>query len=140
MEQRKKASKSFICGIFLGVTIATLMYASHIMINRYTHASVSGGWVISSEYTAKTDDWQIRSFDFHSAYPFKEKIVDIEYRNGKTITLTYDLVKPFELGSRTIVIYDFPEIGDVYFTHSEQPLMYITGNNPVLDGEYFYAG
>lgn len=140
MEQRKKVSKTFICGIVLGVIIATLMYASRIMINRYTHASVSGGWVISSEYTAKTEDWQIRSFDFHSAIPFKEKTVDIEFRNGETITLTYDLVKPFELGSRTIVIYDFPEIGNVYFTHSEQPLMYISGDNPVLDGEYFYAG
>lgn len=140
MKQRKKVSKSFICGIVLGVTIATLMYASRIMINRYTHVSVSGGWVISNEYTAKTDEWQIRSFDFHSAHPFKIKTVDIEFRNGETITLTYDLVNPFDFGSKTIVIHDFPEIGDVYFTHSEQPLMYVSGDNPVVDGEYFYAG
>lgn len=140
MEQKKIVRKSFICGIALGMMIATLMYASHIMINRYTYASVSGGWIISSDYTAETDNWQVRSFDFHSASPFGERKVDIELRNGELITLTYDLVNPFERGSRTIVIYDFPEIGDVYFTHSEQPLMYISGDNPVLDGEYLYAG
>lgn len=36
MEQKKIVRKSFICGIALGMMIATLMYASHIMINRYT--------------------------------------------------------------------------------------------------------
>lgn len=140
MEQKKIVRKSFICGIALGMMIATLMYASHIMINRYTYASVSGGWIISSDYTAETDNWQVRSFDFHSASPFGERKVDIELRNGELITLTYDLVNSFELGSRKIVIHDFPGVGDITCSYSEQPLMFFYGDNPIVDGEYFYAG
>lgn len=140
MEQRKLGRKTFVYGMVLGAVVATMLYASHIMVNRYTHASVNGGWIISSAYAAQTDDWQIKSFDFHSASLFEPRTVDIEFRNGETVTLTYDLVKPFEFGSRTIVIHDFPGVGDITFVHSEQPLMYVSGDNSVVDGEYFYAG
>lgn len=141
MRARKSVRKAFIFGVLLGGLLASMVLcASHIITRHYSDAALTGGWYISKEYASQENNWQIKSFDFHSASPFEAKTVDIELRNGDKLTLTYDLVSPLKLGSRTIVIHDFPGVGDITCTHTEQPFMYFWGDNPIVNGEYFYAG
>ncbi len=137
-------SKSFYIGIAIGAIIAIILFNCwRFIIVNYNNATLNGGWVISREYAQKNNDWQIRSFDFHKDGPYDfwgPDTVDIELRNGEHLSLTYDIVNPFDYFNRKIVIHDFPGIGDISFAYSTQPKLYVFGDSPIIDGEYFFAG